>query len=43
MNDVTRDMPYTDIHIEENNLVRTFVLFLQASREVIKYIDLCVS
>ena len=42
MNDITQDMAYTDIHIEANNVVKAFVLFTQTSREVLKYVDLCL-
>ena len=42
MNKISQDMVYTDSHIELNSVVKTFVLFTQTSREVLKYVDTCL-
>jgi DNA-binding MarR family transcriptional regulator len=42
MNNDKTALIYTDAHIESNHTVKSFVLFIQTSRELLKYVDTCL-
>ena len=42
MNNNKTNMIYTDAHIESDLTLRSFALFLQTSRELLKYVDTCL-
>ena len=42
MNNKKTDLIYTDVHIESDDIIKTMVQFIQASREFLKYHDACL-